>query len=463
MYQINSFKRVVFPACLLALNAISNPLWGAILAENTPNFIIINCDDLGYGDLSCYGHPSIYTPHIDQMASNGIKCNSFYVSESVSSPSRAGLLTGRYGVRTGMYGNNRRVLFPNSPGGMPESEFTIPELLKEAGYNTACIGKWHLGSIPDFSPLKHGFDYFFGYPYSNDMSRIEQQKLGNENYPYLLSVYEQDQMVATEPDQRYITRDITHKAIDYIKKMADSKSPFFLYLAHPMPHFPVYASDSFTGKSRRGKYGDAVEEIDWSVGEIINTLKNLAIDKNTLVIFTSDNGPWLTVGDQGGSAGMLKDGKGSNYEGGFRVPCIIWGHSVKKGTLFDMISSLDLLPTCCDYAGVELPENRIFDGVSIRNVIQYHEKSNRNIFFFYRGSVLYAVRKGKYKLQLMHKSAYQNDSLCVFENPKLFDLEQDVEERFDIASQFPDIVNELVDTCRNFNLNLQIEKSIFDQ
>ena len=218
---------------------------GIASTPTKPNIIIINCDDMGYGDLSCLGSPTTKTPNLDKMALEGQKWSSFYVSASVSSPSRAGLLTGRLGVRTGMYGDKKGVLFPDSPGGMPAEEQTIPELLKRAGYTTACIGKWHLGHLPQYMPLQHGFDYFYGMPFSNDMSRKEQMKLGNKNYPYELVVYEQEKEVEREPDQTLLTKRLTEVATQYIR--SHQKHPFFLYLAHPMPHFPVYASSRFQG------------------------------------------------------------------------------------------------------------------------------------------------------------------------------------------------------------------------
>lgn len=378
---------------------------GAASTATKPNIIIINCDDMGYGDLSCFGSPTTKTPNLDRMALEGQKWSSFYVSASVSSPSRAGLLTGRLGVRTGMYGDKKGVLFPDSPGGFPAKELTITELLKQAGYETACIGKWHLGHLSEYMPLQHGFDYFYGVPFSNDMSRKEQIKLGNKNYPYELVVYEQDKEIEREPDQTQLTKRLTEVATKYIR--SHQKSPFFLYLAHPMPHFPVYASTRFQGVSDRGKYGDTIEELDWSVGEILQTLRQLGLDKNTWVVFTSDNGPWLSYKQAGGSAGPLRDGKNSHCEGGFRVPCIMWGGMVKPGHITQMGSSLDLLPTCCEMVGVNLPAGIQLDGVSLLNVLQDNlADSKREEFFFYRGSLLYAVRKGKYKLHYMNKSYY---------------------------------------------------------
>ena len=430
------------------------------VAGTKPNIIVINCDDMGYGDLSCFGNPTIKTPHLDRMALEGQKWTSFYVSASVSSPSRAGLLTGRLGVRTGMYGNDKRVLFPNSPGGMPSEELTIPELLKRVGYQTGCIGKWHLGHLPKYMPLQHGFDYFYGYPYSNDMSHIEYGKIGYKNYPYEYMLYEQEKVIEVEPDQHQLTQQVTHAAINYIKSHADA--PFFLYVAHPMPHIPVYASEDFQDKSARGIYGDVIEELDWSTGLILQTLKEAGLDKNTLVIFTSDNGPWLSYHQQGGSAGALKDGKASMFEGGFRVPCIVWGAMVKPGIITDMGSSLDLLPTFCEMAGVSLPTDRVYDGVSLLDVWTDQAPSVRDEFYFYRGNDLYAVRKGKYKLHFSYKSAYGNDEKVVYEHPVLYDLGEDPGELYDVAKQHPDVVKELSEMANKHKASFTPAESLFD-
>ena len=429
--------------------------------ETKPNIIIINCDDMGYGDLSCFGNPTIKTPHLDQMAAEGQKWTSFYVSASVSSPSRAGLLTGRLGVRTGMYGNDKRVLFPDSPGGLPPEELTIAELLKQANYHTACIGKWHLGHLPQYMPLRHGFDYFYGYPYSNDMSHVEKKKMGYKNYPYEYMLYEQEKVIEREPDQHNLTQQVTNAAVRYIKSHTDS--PFFLYVAHPMPHIPVYASEDFQKKSARGKYGDTIEELDWSTGQILQTLKQAGLDKNTLVIFTSDNGPWLSYRQQGGSSGALKDGKASMFEGGFRVPCIMWGSMVKPGIITDMGSSLDLLPTFCEMADVALPSDRVYDGVSLLNTLTEKSVSKRDVFYFYRGNDLYAIRKGKYKAHFSYKSAYGDDEKIVYDKPVLYNLEEDPGELYDIAKQFPSVVVELSALANEHKASFVVANSIFDQ
>lgn len=435
---------------------------GCGYAKEKPNIILINCDDMGYGDLSCFGNPSIKTPHIDRMAYEGQKWSSFYVSSSVSSPSRAGLLTGRLGVRTGMYGDKRGVLFPDSPEGLPDSELTIPELLKEAGYHTACIGKWHLGNREGYRPLDHGFEYFYGMLFSNDMSRKEQAKLGNIHYPYELVVYEQEKEVEREPEQTQLTSRLTEKAVHYIQ--AHQKESFFLYLAHPMPHFPVYSSADFQGVSDGGDYGDTIEELDWSVGKILHTLKETGLAKNTLVVFTSDNGPWLPYKERAGSSGPLKDGKNSHYEGGFRVPCVIWGGMVTPGHITQMGSTLDLLPTFCELAGVKLPSDRVYDGTSLVGVLQNSKAlSPRDEFYFYRGSLLYAVRKGKYKLQYMDKSAYGKDKVIVYDTPKLYDLGADPEERYDIAVAHPEVVREINRMVADHQHSFRIAESIFDK
>ena len=422
----------------------------AVQAALPTNIILINCDDMGYGDLSCYENPAIKTPYLDRMAHEGQKWTDFYVSSSVSSPSRAGLMTGRLGVRTGMYGNKRKVLFPDSPEGLPEEEYTLSELLKEAGYHTACIGKWHLGHTSRYLPLNHGFDYFYGFPFSNDMSKEEQYKLGNKNYPYEYMLYEQQEVIEKEPSQDSLTFKVTQAAVNYITEHRDH--PFFLYLAHPMPHFPVYASATFQNTSYGGKYGDTIEEIDWSIGRIMETLKEYGIDRNTLVIFTSDNGPWLFYKQEGGSAGPLKAGKGTHYEGGFRVPCIVWGAGISPGHVTQMGSTLDLLPTFCEMVGVELPSDREYDGVSLLPVWKdCREASPRKLFFYYKGNHLMAIRKERYKLHLKEGE------------PVLYDLGNDPGEKFNVASQHLDVVIELTRLAEKHIENVKIKESIFDK
>jgi arylsulfatase A-like enzyme len=345
-------------------------------AAGRPNLVIIFCDDLGYGDLACFGSPTIKTPNLDRMASEGQKWTNFYVAASVCTPSRAGLLTGRLPIRTGMCSSKRRVLFPDSAGGLPASEVTISSALKGAGYNTAAVGKWHLGHLPPFLPTSHGFDSYFGVPYSNDMDRVSgkgpkgrdafwEPKSEYWGVPILRGFEE----IERSPDQTQLTTRYTEEAVGFIRRQEVGK-PFFLYLAHSMPHVPLFASDKFSGTSTAGLYGDVIEEIDWSVGQVLGSLREKRLAESTLVVFTSDNGPWLVFDTHGGNAGTLRAGKGSTWEGGMREPTIFWWPGkVVPGTVHEMGSTLDLLPTACALAGAELPSDRTFDGGDLSPVL----------------------------------------------------------------------------------------------
>lgn len=413
-----------------------------------PNFIIIFTDDQGYGDLGIFGHPSIKTPNLDQMAMEGQKWTNFYVAANVCTPSRSALMTGRLPVRTGIYSNKRRVLFPDSDGGLPASENTIATLLKTSGYATKAIGKWHLGHLPAYLPTSHGFDSYFGIPYSNDMDRINdveaKEAFANPKYQYFNVPLMRDTEIVERPaDQNTITKRYTEEAIEYIKE--NREKPFFIYLAHSLPHVPLFASKDFLGTSDRGLYGDVIEEIDWSVGEIVKTLKKEGLDQNTYVIFTSDNGPWLVYKEQGGSSGGLFGGKGTSYEGGVRVPTIIWGPgNVKPGVVNQIGSTLDLLPTLCSLSDTQKPDDRIYDGYDLSSVLKGDFKSPREEMFYYHGDRLFAVRKGDYKLYF-----YQNNPLGYPEKIEkldtfqLFHLSHDPSERFDIAAENPEIIAEI--------------------
>ena len=320
-----------------------------------PNFIIIFTDDQGYGDLGCFGHPTIKTPNLDRMAVEGQKWTSFYVAANVCTPSRAALMTGRLPIRSGMYSDKRRVLFPDSDDGLPQSEITIARHLKQKGYRTAAIGKWHLGHLPAYLPTSHGFDSYLGIPYSNDMDRVNdiaaKEAFAHPRIEYFQVPLMRDTTVIQRPaDQNTIVKRYTQEAIKIIKE--SKKKPFFLYMAHSLPHVPLFASKDFLGTSERGLYGDVIEEIDWSVGQILAALKQEGLDKNTYVVFTSDNGPWALFNEQGGSAGLLFGNKGTSYEGGVRVPTIFWGPGrVKPGVISGLGSTLDLLPTFGKLAG----------------------------------------------------------------------------------------------------------------
>jgi len=409
----------------------------ALAADRLPNFVIIFADDLGYGDLSCYGHPTIRTPQFDRLAAEGMRFTQFYSVGNVCSPSRAALMTGRYYVRTGVNG----VLFPQSKNGIPENEITIAEALKTEGYATACIGKWHLGHLPQFLPPNHGFDYYFGLPYSNDM-RPGHKRI---NYPPLPLV-RMTETIEENPDQSQLTKRYTAEAIKFIKENKDK--PFFLYFPHTFPHVPLYASEQFKGKSPRGLYGDVVEEMDWSTGEIIKTLRGLGLAENTLVLFTSDNGPWLSRGKDGGSAGLLREGKATTFEGGHREPAIAWwpGKIKPKTVCHEVASTLDLLPTCLSLAGVEIPKDRVIDGQDISPLLLGTGKVQTKPFFYYRQAELFAVRKGSFKAHMTTIEIMEKGKRKRLEHnpPLLFNLEHDPSEKYNVASKHPEVVADLL-------------------
>lgn len=404
-------------------------------AEDRPNIIIIFCDDLGYGDLGCYGSPIIRTPHLDRMAAEGIRFTDFYVAASVCTPSRAALLTGRYPIRSGMCSNNRRVLFPEDKGGLPDSEITIAENLSESGYVTMHVGKWHLGIHEGSRPTDQGFDHSFGIPYSNDMDPREgikhREDAGNQNPPadgWNVPLLRDNEVVERPADQTTLTKRYTEESIRFINE-ADDK-PFFLYLAHTMPHVPLFASPEFHGKSRAGRYGDTVEEIDWSTGQILDHLRESGLAKNTLVFFTSDNGPWLVMNDEGGSAALLRDGKGSTWEGGMRVPAIAWmPGKIEPRTTSIVASALDLFPTSLALGGAPLPEEAVIDGRNLAPFFLEGKLPPKKPFFFYRGKELFACRLGQWKAHFKTRPAYEREGAQPHDPPLLFHLGRDPSEK----------------------------------
>ncbi len=410
----------------------------ASAGERPPNIVFILADDLGYGDLSCYGSAKIKTPHLDALGASGVRFTSYCAAAPVCTPSRAGLLTGRYPIRSGL----TRVLFPvgdkrGKGSGIPTDEVTLAELLKTRGYTTACIGKWHLGSEPDFWPGRHGFDHFFGLLYSNDMNPASP-------------LYRNGEVVEKPPvDQTTLTERYTKEAIDFIER--SKEKPFFLYLPHTMPHVPLYASKEFSGKSAGGLYGDVVECIDWSVGEILKALDRLKLRNWTFVIFASDNGPWLGLGERSGSAGPLRDGKASPYEGGFRVPCIMsyppWG---SQGFVTDApASALDIFPTVAALAGAPLPADRPLDGRDITGLLRRQEKCVPEfVFYYYCGENLCAVRAGNWKLLIAVRNMGRKHSEET--KPRLYDLASDIGEARDVAAEHPDVVERLKKLAQDF-------------
>ena len=400
-----------------------------------PNFVIIFCDDLGYGDIGAFGHPTIKTPNLDRLASEGQRWTSFYVAASVCTPSRAGLLTGRLPIRSGMCDDRHRVLFPNSYGGLPQSEITIATALRDAGYTTGCIGKWHLGHLPEFLPTRHGFDYYYGIPYSNDMDREDDGEEVVFNVPLLRN----EETIERPADQPTLTKRYTEECVRFINE--NKGGPFFLYMAHTMPHIPLFRSADFEDVSLRGLYGDVIEEIDWSTGEIVDALKEAGIERNTLVLFTSDNGPWAIMELDGGSPGILTGEKGATFEGGMREPTIFWWPgSIPSGTVMDMGATLDIFPTFCRLAGVEVPADRDYDGRDISPALLGTGPSGRDVVYYYRGTRIFAVRKGPYKAHFITKTAYGKDDEMQHDPPLLYHLENDPSELYNIADQHPDVI-----------------------
>lgn len=395
-----------------------------------PNLVLVFLDDAGWGDFACYGNPVIRTPQLDRMAREGTRFTQFYTPSPACTASRYALLTGRVGPRSGF----GWVLVPESPRGIHPAERTLAEELRAAGYATACFGKWHLGRPAAFLPTAHGFDEYLGIPYSNDMQPPKWPSL-----PLLAG----EVVVEEDPDQSTFTRRFTEAALDFIHR--HRHRPFFLYLAHPMPHVPLHPGPAWAGRSRRGTYGDVIEELDWSIGSILQALREEGLARDTLVLVTSDNGPWLLKGRAGGSAGPLRDGKGSTWEGGVRVPALAWWPgTVPAGRVERRVAStLDVLPTFLALAGRPAPGDRALDGTDIRPLLLGRPAPPHPALFFYGpGNRLQALRDGPWKLHLRTNSQL---GLRPFEGrlPLLFHLEHDPGETVDLAAEHPEVVARL--------------------
>lgn len=465
---------------------------GAVAAESSrlPNIAILFADDLGYADLGSYGNPYIRTPNLDALANEGQRWTDFYVAEPTCSASRAALLTGRLPIRTGLYGEKLNVMHPSDTHGLPAGEVTLPEMLKAAGYAAGMFGKWHLGDAQAFWPTRHGFDRWYGMPYSNDMDRVGDMPMAKKmeliasgrtealyaefktsfamfddpksewwNVPLIQSTRTadglQDATVERPVEQTTITRRLTEQAIAFMRAHADQ--PFLLYVPYSMPHLPLFRGDAFANQSLRGRYGDAVEELDWSAGEIRRALEELEIADHTLLLFTSDNGPWTTVSiEQAGSSGMLRGSKGTTFEGGVRVPGIFWGPGlVKPATVSEIGSTLDVFATAAALAGVA--EHAGVDGYDLSAALRQTGPSPRDVMPYYAMGKLRALRKGRFKVHLLSA-----DTGAPLPQPALYDLHVDLSEQHDVAGKYPDELEEMLGAAADLNNAVPVHEPIFD-
>lgn len=459
------------PLLLLLIAGLSSiSIIGAALGKELPNFVIIFADDQGYQDAGCYGSPDISTPNLDKMAEDGMQFTDFYVAASVCTPSRGSLLTSKYPARLG---SANRVLFPHHPNsGLDPEEVTLAKQLKKEGYATACIGKWHLGHTDKYLPTNHGFDSYYGIPYSNDMwlapelvksenmilragitlAKMESMagpKKTDENRNHV-PLMRDNEIIEFPADQTTLTKRYTEEAIKFIT--ANKEKPFFLYLAHTMPHIPLFASPEFKGKSKAGLYGDTIEEIDWAVGQINSRLEALGLAENTLVVFTSDNGPWLSVGKSGGRAGPLRNGKGTNFEGGQRVPCIMKMPGViEAGSLNqELCSTLDLFPTMSAMA--DIPVEHAIDGRDITDLLVTEGANTPHEYFLYfNGDTPVAIRSGDWKLIVEKPGAdywLKGGGYTIPEggfSPELYNLAEDIGETRNRIKELPEKASKLLD------------------
>ena len=426
--------------------------------ETRPNIVFILTDDLGYGDLSSYGSKTINSKNIDQLAKDGVKLTSYYAAQPVCSASRAAVLTGVYPNRIGIH----NAFGPNSNSGINHSELTLAEMLKENGYSTGIFGKWHLGSKKEYFPTNHGFDEFYGILYSNDMWRWHPEY--PEGYPEDLLLYRNESPIMEIIDQSDLTKDITSESIDFIER--NKNNPFFLYIAHPQPHVPLFVSKDFENITGNGLYADVITEIDYSVGRVLRSLEENKLTENTIIVFTSDNGPWLSYGNHSGSSGIYREGKGTTWEGGVRVPSIIkFPNKLKSRVIDEPVMAIDWMPTFAELTNSKLSANKI-DGKNIWPLLtgEISSSPHEELYFYYRVNELHSIRMNDWKIHFTRTYRSLNGrpggidgipvkyDMNVIEQNELYNLKNDPRELYNVYNEFPEIakkMEELGEMARN--------------
>ena len=435
-------KRIIYLILLLVIFSCEKN-------NNKPNIVFILADDLGYGDLSSYGSETIETTNIDKLAEDGVKLKSYYAAQPVCSASRAAILTGAYANRIGIY----NAFGPTSDSGINSNEYTLAEMLKDNGYETGIFGKWHLGSKKEFFPTNHGFDEFYGVLYSNDMWRWHPEN--PEGYPQDLLLYRNENPLKEIIDQSNLTKDITTESINFIEKNKDNS--FFLYIAHPQPHVPLFVSEDFEDLTGNGLYADVITEIDYSVGRVLDKIEESGLTENTIVVFTSDNGPWLSYGDHAGSSGIYREGKGTTWEGGVRVPSIIkFTNGLKPSIIDEPVMAIDWMPTFANITRSKLSQNKI-DGKDIWPLLSGEVKQtpHQELYFYHRVNELHSIRMNNWKIQFsrtyrsLNGRAGGKDGIPVkydmnlIEKNELYNLKDDPQEKINVYDSFPEIAKKM--------------------
>ena len=446
-------KRIIYLIILLVIFSCEKN-------NNSPNIVFILADDLGYGDLSSYGSETIETINIDKLAENGVKLTSYYAAQPVCSASRAAILTGVYPNRIGIY----NAFGPTSDSGISHNEYTLAEMLKDNGYKTGIFGKWHLGSKKEFFPTNHGFDEFYGILYSNDMWRWHPEY--PEGYPQDLLLYRNENALKEIIDQSNLTKDITTESINFIEKNKDN--PFFLYIAHPQPHVPLFVSEDFEDLTGNGLYADVITEIDYSVGRVLDKIEEIGLTENTIVVFTSDNGPWLSYGNHSGSSGIYREGKGTTWEGGVRVPSIIkFPNGLKPSEIDEPIMAIDWMPTFANITRSKLSQNKI-DGKDIWPLLsgEVNQSPHEKLYFYYRVNELHSIRMNDWKIQFSRTYRSLNGKkggkdgipvkyeMNLIDKNELYNLKDDPQERIDVYHKFPEIAKKMEELAEKARVEL---------